>query len=66
MARTTTYYVWRRDDGYVGATAYNPIQKDAFEILLTTTLWSEARDAIVANRDERHFSLVASWRAGGQ
>lgn len=51
----TRYFVWRRDDGYISATAYNPANlgvrgKDTFEILLVTENWPEARDMITAER----------------
>lgn len=51
-AGATTYYVWRRNDGYVNATCYRPIEGPGhtFEILLVTTNWPEAREAIIKAR----------------
>jgi len=56
----TTYYVWRRGDGYVSSTCYSPTGSD-FDILLVTDGWDEAKAAIVAARDDRHFATVAGW-----
>lgn len=66
----TTYYVWRRSDGYVNASAthrenFQPSNgKDKFEVLLITEDWAEALECIKANRDERHDAVVASWSRG--
>lgn len=53
----TTYYVWRRNDGYVSATCYDPnvfnhCPGDTFEILLSTPIWSDAHDRIENERGE--------------
>lgn len=58
-----TYHVFRRSDGYVGCVAGQPPRngRDTFEILLTTPEWTEARDMLVMERDDRHRALVASW-----
>lgn len=53
----TTYYVWRRSDGYIGATAYDPSKwqwpNDAFEVLLVTQDWPTARQRIVDERRQQ-------------
>jgi hypothetical protein len=54
--------VWRRDDGYVSCTTYNP--GSGFDVLLVTESWPEARLRILAEQDERHHSVVASWGSG--
>lgn len=62
----TTYFVWRRSDGYVSCTAYKPrdnVPKDSFELLCRTQDWGEAAIALETNRDARHKALVASWDA---
>lgn len=51
----TKYYVWRRSDGYVSSTCYNPnlpgaCPGDTFDILMITTEWFEARARIAAER----------------
>ena len=56
-----TYYVFRRDDGYVDAVAYSVADRVGFDILLVTTDWDEAKARIVAERDDRHFAVVAGW-----
>ncbi len=50
--RPTTYWVWRRSDGYVSATASRPHagRTDSFDILLETTDWPVARTRILAER----------------
>jgi hypothetical protein len=45
----TKYRVWRRNDGYISATAYNVSTRE-FEILLVTEDWTEARDLIASER----------------
>lgn len=56
----TTYYVFRRNDGYVDAVAYPGASGD-LTILLVTEDWDEAKARIVAERDDRHFAVVATW-----
>jgi hypothetical protein len=48
----TTYYVWRRSDGYVAATTYPPRDQLnwSFEILLETDYWPRAREVIERER----------------
>jgi len=52
--RVDTYWVWKRGDGYISATAYNPMKGprtlDTFTVLLETTDWPEARQRIVDER----------------
>lgn len=64
LMEPTTYFVWRRSDGYVACTAYMPRDnppKDSFELLCETQDWGEAAIVIATNRDARHKVLVASW-----
>ncbi len=53
----TTYYVWRRSDGYVNASAYKPLNylTSTFEILLETTEWSLAYDRIIEERKNSDY-----------
>lgn len=48
------YYVWRRSDGYVNSTTYNPSRMSypnhTFEILLETQDWPEAYYLIESER----------------
>jgi hypothetical protein len=59
------YYVWRRDDGYVGCTRYDPKKMSSsstFELLLQTDVWEEAKARLRDERkDPRHQQAVASW-----
>lgn len=65
MLKLSNYYVWRRSDGYVGCTARNrppgPIAEFTFDVLLVTTEWPEARERLLAERDEAHYTIVRSW-----
>lgn len=53
------YYVWRRNDGYINATTYHPIDyvttdeknEVKFVILLITEDWSEAYKKILIERE---------------
>lgn len=62
-----TYYVWRRNDGYVGCTARDAGRADHlgddFELLLETPDWEEARKAIEHHRavDDRHEIAISHW-----
>ena len=53
----TTYFIWRRNDGYIGATAgwmpngwRNPFCDVTFTKLGETTSWSETREIIERER----------------
>ena len=50
-----TYYVWRRSDGTVGATTYDPnrmhFPNHTFEIILVTQDWDEVWDRIDHERN---------------
>lgn len=53
----TTYYVWRRSDGYVAASTYTPIDyvsasgtEWSYELLTETDDWPTARDLIERER----------------
>lgn len=47
----TTYYVWKRTDGYVAATTYPPIPASEFEVLLISAEWAECKQVIIDNRE---------------
>lgn len=55
--------VWRREDGYVGCTAYDPntMGCEKFVILLVTPDWPEALEILPTLRGVVHHQLVASW-----
>lgn len=59
------YWLWRRDDGYVGCTRYEPRSKalGEFTILATSDVWDDEFVAkFEAERlDPRHIAVVASW-----
>jgi hypothetical protein len=54
------YYVWKRNDGYVGATKYMPRgwrQADdgsevTFQLIGSFVDWPDARDCVQANREQ--------------
>ncbi len=54
MNSTDTYHVWRRSDGHVNATTYDPNRlqypNHAFTVLLVTEDWTEAAARISAER----------------
>lgn len=56
------YVVWRRSDGYVGCTRGEPHNsRDTFDVLLRTHDWPEAHDRVLAEQDDKHRAVVASW-----
>ena len=69
MNTLTTYYVWRRSDGYVDATTYPPGRAYtdsngflwSYDVLLTTTDWPEARSRI-----ERERAAVPADKEGNE
>ncbi len=64
--RQAPFFVWRRDDGYVGCTRYMPISAAKFELLGQFKTWLEAKPAMdEARKDERHIALVESWDKEG-
>lgn len=68
MKPTRPYVVWRRGDGYVGATVGPPHSGgteaiNTFEVLLETHDWSEARALIKQERNSSEYANPErSWR----
>jgi len=58
IVREAPYFVWRRGDGYVGCTRYEPRGEplgnefNQFEILMQTDSWDEARELIETERNK--------------
>lgn len=61
------YHVWRRDDGYVGASNTkfpwgSKKKKGELTLLKTFEEWPDARNLIAIERNTpAHRALVASW-----
>lgn len=64
MKKEANYFVWRRNDGFVGCTRYKPGDRQnwTFKHIAEVETWAEARPIIEANRDEKHHAVVQSWK----